>query len=48
MAKSKQLKWETVICPTCQGSGRRGNRSCRLCKGTGKIKVPSLDDRAEK
>lgn len=23
----------TVTCPTCRGSGRRGNRECDLCEG---------------
>jgi DnaJ-class molecular chaperone len=30
-----------VDCPTCGGSGRRGNSACGLCKGKGKIKVPA-------
>lgn len=26
-----------VDCPTCRGSGKRGNRDCGLCKGSGKV-----------
>jgi DnaJ-class molecular chaperone len=36
----------TVTCITCHGSGRRGNGTCGLCDGTGKIEVlpPGADD----
>lgn len=29
----------TINCPTCRGSGRRGNRECGLCDGKGEIRV---------
>lgn len=32
-------EWIQVTCPTCGGSGRRGNGICNLCNGTGKIWV---------
>ncbi len=28
-----------VTCPTCGGSGRRGNSACGLCGGSGKVRA---------
>jgi DnaJ-class molecular chaperone len=25
------------MCPDCDGSGRQGDRACRMCGGTGRI-----------
>jgi hypothetical protein len=37
--------WIEVTCIRCDGSKRVGNKACPLCNGTGKIKVPPLDDK---
>lgn len=38
-----KIKYETVTCPTCRGSGKRGIRNCGLCNGRGTILVPKED-----
>lgn len=35
--EEKQIKWEKTTCPTCNGSGKRGIRTCGLCNGRGTI-----------
>lgn len=33
------------VCPDCNGSGYNENkRTCKMCGGTGEIKVPPLPD----
>jgi DnaJ-class molecular chaperone len=41
--KKPSSHWVTVKCPTCEGSGKRGDRKCGLCKGLGTIRVPPED-----
>lgn len=33
-------RWITITCPTCKGSGKRGDRDCGLCNGKGTIRIP--------
>lgn len=37
--RAKNTKFISITCPTCKGSGKRGNRQCGLCDGVGKIRV---------
>lgn len=32
-ARQYEEGWRITKCPTCKGSGRRGDRKCGLCKG---------------
>lgn len=39
MLPKQEKSAQVVTCPTCKGSGKRGNSVCGLCNGTGKIKA---------
>lgn len=39
MGDNKNPGTHIARCPTCGGSGKRGNDVCGLCKGTGVIRV---------
>lgn len=43
--KKPSTNWVTVKCPTCGGSGKRGIRTCTLCKGAWTVKVPPEGDK---
>lgn len=37
--KHIQEQMQIITCILCNGTGRRGNRTCTLCDGTKKIRV---------